>query len=276
MTNRTVSLESIPLQTSIKYISDRDNSRQPRLRLASQDEAVAHLLRCLNRGRRSKYRIVSRPDEEDRTTKRPDYVCRRDDLKGKSIVVEVSRIMHHHDAIKFDKHKKRFWVEVAKIVNWNIRGTYSLILPIRLDTPGKFAGLVSDVAESIISESRHMTAHQSVAVAPGISIFKLWDSGSQVVSYITMDLDDEEDPNPVILMSFGQIMSAIETVLQEANQKLTSYSSDVRVVLLDCPFYIDSVDIEMELTAIYKQSYPSIDRVYLLSRADHIAIYRLC
>jgi len=197
---------------------------------------------------------------EERNLKRPDFIC-RDRITGDEITVEITQIINHPARMKAKAHRTRIWYEIAKLVEGKLPGAYQLILPIRLDTRGTTS---KRLAQEILKRSTDMSIGDTFKLGLGLELSKRDNEGS-FLTYVEEEEDENED-DPVQLMTDDQVVCAIETPLQEAQEKFTAYAKGLRILLLDSheiPF--DQLDAANALNLISMDQYPSIDRIYLLN-----------
>jgi len=247
----------------IKSYELRKMVREKKILPRSGDEeyGLKRLLWYLNSGGKRSYEIVSRPDNEERNLKRPDFIC-KDRITGAEITIEITQILTHPDRLKAREHREKIWYETAKLVKGKLPGGYQLTLPLKLNTRRI---TVNQLAQIVIHKAANMALGDKIQLERGLELSKISEEGS-FLSYVEARQDENDDDPIDELMNFDQVIRAIKAPLQEANEKFDAFSKGVRILLLDCQFIpLDVLDVFALSGEIALEQYPSIDRIYLLN-----------
>lgn len=249
------------IQIQLYELLKMEREKKILLRSGDEEYGLKCLLRYLNSGDKRSYKVVSRPDKEESNSKRPDFIC-KDQMTGAEITVEITQILSHPDRLKAQAHRRRIWYETAKLVEGKLPGGYQFTLPLKLNTRGL---TVNQLAQTVIHKAANMKVGDKIQLERDLELSKLSDEGS-FLSYVEARQDENDDDPIDELMNFAQVIHAIKTPLQEANEKFDAFSKGVRILLLDCrSIPLDILDVSILSDEITLDQYPSIDRIYLLN-----------
>ena len=228
-----------------------------------QDYALRKLLWCLNAGGRREYAVTERPDRAHRRELRPDYVC-GDRVTGTEITIEVTRIFLDCDAPEEENLRMDILSEVALLVESHLQGTYHVVTPEYLPMRGiGKQEAIATLVEAILRSKGDLTP---TFLPYGCVLDKTSDHGSALVFGATL----EEK-----LTSDWEIETKLDRALEHGNGKLDAYCRGVGIVLVDCFFFLDPLNVWEGRIQVAAQRFPSVERLFILNREPWPRITRI-